>query len=93
MHRGGDGIAQRVHAFHAEPGALGNALQADAVCVVGCVAAIAKQQNLLVVGEVADWARCSDLVVQNFRLFEPWLGVELGDLFFVLDGVGGEQCA
>lgn len=60
---GSKGIAQRVHAFHTEPSTLRNALQADAVCVVRRVAAIAKEQNLLMVCEVAYWARCRDFVV------------------------------
>lgn len=62
MHRS-KGIAQGVHALHTKPSALGNALQADAVCMVRRVAAIAKEQNLLMVCKVAYRARCRDLVV------------------------------
>jgi len=88
--RGGDsrygnldvGIDQ-VCALHAEPGAVGDPVEADAVCVVGGVAAVTEQEDVLLVGFAADRTWYCLLFLDAF--VEPFLRVELGNLFAILD--------
>lgn len=65
-------------------------VQANTVCMVWCITAVAKEKNFFVVGVVTD--RAGPHFVLFFGVFvEPCLRVELGNLLFVFDLVGGEQ--
>lgn len=68
--------------FHAEPGALRNFFQADAVGVIRGIAAIAQEQDVLMICGVADWTRCNFLLFLGI-LVQPCKGIELGHLFLV----------
>jgi hypothetical protein len=76
-----------VSTFHAVPVALGHFLHPEAVRVVRCIAAIAKEEDVLPLGGVADgtWAA---LLLLLFNIFnKPLLKVKVGDLFLVVDVV------
>jgi hypothetical protein len=58
--------------------------------MVWCIAAVAKEENIFVVGMIADRAWLHFLLFFGI-LVEPCLRVKLGDLFFVLNLVRGYQ--
>lgn len=57
---------QVINTFHAEPGTMGDAVEADAVCMVRGIAAIAEEEKVFLVRSVADRAWC---VIQLFLLW------------------------
>ena len=57
--------------------------------VVGCIATIAEQQNVLALRRVAYGARVILLLLFLDIFPEPLLEIEFGDLFLVFDVVGG----
>jgi hypothetical protein len=80
--------------FHAEPVAFGDVVEADAVRMVGCIAAVAKQEDVLSLCRVADGAWVGFFFLFFRVLSEPLLHIKLGNLLFVLDFVGrnGDAC-
>lgn len=79
-------------AFHAEPGALRDIVETDTVRVIGCIAVVAQEQDVLVFCRIADRARPSSLLFFGI-LVEPRQGIEFGYLFLVLDFVCVEKGA
>lgn len=75
--------------FHAIPGTLGDVIEADAVRVVGCITAIAKQEDVFSLCRVADGAWVGFFLLFFGVLPEPLLYIEFGNLLFILDVVGG----
>ena len=75
--------------FHAEPVTLGDVVEADAVRVVGCIAAVAEEEDILSLCRVADGAWIGFFFLFFWVLPKPLLHIELGNLLFVLDFVGG----
>lgn len=83
------GEVKQMGALHAVPVAIGDLVEADAVGVVGGIAAIAEQQYIFSLGGIADGAGIC-LFVFLFGIFaQPLLDVEFGHLLLVLNGVGG----
>jgi hypothetical protein len=76
--------AERINTLHAEPRTTWYAIETDAVCMVGCVAAVAQQEDFFFVRTIADRARCR-LFLGLWILLQPSLLVKLGNLFLVLD--------
>jgi hypothetical protein len=54
--------------------------------VIWGVAAVAEEENILVVGPTADWTWCRFLLFL-WIFVQPCLRIELGDLLLVLDFV------
>ena len=79
-----------VHALHAEPGAPRNAIKPDAVCMIGSVATVTQQEDLLLICAVADGARCGILLLFRVLVY-PGLRVEFCNLFLVFDFVGRQK--
>lgn len=75
---------KQVGALHAVPVAIRNAVEADAVGVIGSIAAIAQQQNIFSFGRIADGAGIRFLLFLFGILAKPLLDVELGHLLLVL---------
>jgi hypothetical protein len=74
--------------FHAIPSTLRDVIDTDAVRVVGCIAAIAKQEDVLSFCRVADGAWIGLLLLFIRVLPKPLLHVKLGNLFLIFDVVG-----
>lgn len=93
--KSGEGIlyalAELICTFHAEPGPVGNVLQADAVGMIRRIAPIAQKKDVFMFRGVADWTRSGRLLLFLGVLVQPSEGVELGNLFLVLDFVGGQE--
>lgn len=80
--------------FHAIPVTIWDMFKADAMRVVGGVAAVTQQQDILPLGRVAYGARVALLLLLLCYIFaKPLLDIELGDLFLVLDIVRGNSSA
>lgn len=67
-----------------------DSVQANTVCMVWCIAAVAKKKDIFVVGAITDRARPRLLLFFGI-LIKPCLRVKLGDLLLVLDLVGRDQ--
>ena len=76
---------EQVAALHAVPVTVGNVIQADAVGVVGGIAAVAEQEDILPVRGVAYRARMSLLRLLLHVLAQPLLEIKLGYLLLVFD--------
>lgn len=84
------GLTELVCTLHAEPRAIGDVFQADAVCVVWCVTPITEEEDLFILCRVADGAR-RDLFLFLGVLVEPSEGIEFGNLFLIFDFVGVQE--
>lgn len=80
---------EQMSTFHAIPGTLRDIVETDAVRVVGCVTAIAKQEDVFSLCRVADGAWVGFFLLFFRVLPEPLLHIEFGNLLFILDVVGG----
>lgn len=78
---------EQVAALHAVPVTIGHVIQADAVGVVGGIAAIAEQENIFPVRGVAYRARVSLFRLLLHVLAQPLLEIEFGYLLLVFDVV------
>lgn len=79
-----------IYTLHAEPGTLGDLVQADAVGMIGYITPLTQEQHILVIGSIADRTR-SDCLLFLRILVQPCKGIELGDLFLVFDFVCGQK--
>lgn len=86
--RSGDTVA--VCTLHAEPRTLGDLVQADAVGMIWRVTAVTQEQNVLMIGSVANWTWCRFLLFLGV-LVEPCEWIELGNLFLVFNGIFGQK--
>jgi hypothetical protein len=80
---------EEVRALHAVPVTSGNIVEANAVGVVGSIAAIAQQQHVFPLPRVADWTGIAIFLIFLGVLAKPLLCIEFGNLFLVFDFVCG----
>lgn len=66
-----------------------DSIQANTVCMVWCIAVVAKEKDIFVVGAITDRARPRLLLFGI--LVKPCLRIKLGDLLLVLNLVGRDQ--
>lgn len=74
--------------FHAEPGAVRDIFQSDAMGVIWCVTPVAEKQDFFIFCSVAHRAGRDLFLLFLWVLVEPSEGVELGNLFLIFDFVG-----
>lgn len=79
--------------LHAVPVAIRDVIEPNAVSMVGCIAAVAKEQDVLSFGRVAYGAWITFFFVGIGVLGLPLLDVELGHLLLILDIVRGNRGA
>lgn len=87
------GEVEEMGALHAVPVAIGDVVEADAVGMVGGIAAVAKQEDVFSLGRVADGTRVGLFLFLLRVLAKPLLNIELGDLLLVFDRVRGNSRA
>ena len=80
-------IRSFVGTFHAKPMSSRNAIETNAMCMVGGIACIAEEEDFFMVGFPTEGAG-ADLLLFKFVL-DPCIWIELSNLFFVFDLVFG----
>lgn len=76
--------------LHAEPRTLGHIFQTDTVGVIWRVTAVTQEQNILVIGGIADWTWYGFLLFFGI-LIQPCERIKLGNLLLVFDFVLGQE--